>query len=106
MPSPQVNKRGFMSNRQLTSLQTKKSVLKNVLFSVIFASLRSNISAPRQNFKNLLGNLRDIKIRNLTAKCELCSFNTEGAFQMDGHTNRWTDRRTLKNNSTLVLLFK
>jgi len=45
----------------------------------ILASLTSNISASRQNFKNLVGNLRDIKMRNLIAKFELCSFNTEGA---------------------------
>jgi len=48
-------------------------------FFVIFASSVSNISASRQNIKNLPGNLRDIQMRNLIAKFELCSFNTEVA---------------------------
>jgi len=62
-------------------------VLKNGSFFVIPASLMSNISAPRQNFKNLIGTLQDIKMKNLIAKFELCCFNTEGAFQV-------TDRQT------------
>jgi len=60
------------------------------LFHAFFAFLTSNISDYRLNFKNLVGNLRDIEMRNLIAKLEFCSFNTDGAFQAtdectDGH---------------------
>jgi len=55
------------------SLQTNEGVLKNhfIFCPVILASLTSNISASKQNFKNLLGNLRDIKVMTLIAKFEL-----------------------------------
>jgi len=37
----------------------------------------------------MVGNLSDIKMRNLIAKFELCSFNTKGAFQVtDGQLDR------------------
>jgi len=54
-----------------------------------------DISASRQNYKNLIGILQNIKRKNLIAKFELCSFNTEGAFLV---TDRQEDRRTSKNS--------
>jgi len=72
MPYPRASKQSFVTNRPLTNKCTLKMIF------VIFLSLTPNISASRQNFKNLVNDLRDIKMRNLFAKFELCSFNTEG----------------------------
>jgi len=48
-----MNERGFLTNHQLTSVQTNNQIrVKKSL-----PSLTSNISASRQNFKNLVGNL-------------------------------------------------
>jgi len=66
---------------------TKKQMRIKKLFHFL-SSLTSKISASRQTIKNLVGDLRDIKMRNLLPKFELCSFNTEVAFQVtDGRTD-------------------
>jgi len=76
MPNPRTRERIITNKKQMC-------FKKMYHFFAIFASMRSNISASRQN---LVSNIRDIKMRNLIAKLELCSFNTEVAFQVtDGH---------------------
>jgi len=52
MPKPQASKL-LLTNKQIHI----KNVLFFVMSNVIFAFLTSNISAFRQNFKNLVGNL-------------------------------------------------
>jgi len=68
---------GGKSSFILIIKQTNKQMRVKKCFS---APLRSNISASRQNIGNLVGNSRDIKMRNLIAKFELYSFNTVVAF--------------------------
>jgi len=85
------------ASERLSTKNEQMYIKKCFIFCYVFASLTSNISATRQNFKNLVGNIWDIKMRNFIAKFKLSSFNTEGAFQV-------TDRQTSKNNLTLVLL--
>jgi len=58
MPNPRA------SEVSCLTMQTNKQmrIKKCFSFFVIFASLTSNISASRQNIKNLVGNLQDIKM--------------------------------------------
>jgi len=85
----------------LTSYYDVYKMVHDQTGHVIFASLTSNISASGQNFKNLSVTYEILKWWIWLPKFELCSSNTEGAFQVKG----WrTDKHTLNNNSTLVLL--
>jgi len=62
-----------------------KNVLKNTFHFLL--PLTSNISASRQNFKNLVDNLLKKGSSYLHAKYLLSSFKTEGALKVaDGRT--------------------
>jgi len=89
MPNPGASKQTFGTNCQLMSLQTNNHYQKKLKNHIKYLCFYNK-------FQKSGGNLRDIEMRNLIAKFEHSSFNTEGTFRM-------TDRRTSKNNSTLLL---
>jgi len=47
----------------------------------------SHISAPKQKFKNLVGNFFNVKLKNLYAIFQPSSFKTEGGVWVDRHTH-------------------